>query len=139
MADIKVWYILTDKCFKPLISPSSVILPHNGRMLPMTPSFPCNETETRLGRAPIYAAFSAAKVLLKNIQKDAQEFIQSSSSAPISPFPYLESLRRFPTNDGQQEERMSFWIIKSFEDGVNRLLYIAVADTSSPKLILCLA
>ena len=67
------------------------MLPRSGRMLPITPSFLCNETETGLGRAPIYAAFSAAKVLLKNIQKDAEEFIQSSSSAPISPFPYLES------------------------------------------------
>ena len=30
MADIKVWYVLTDKRLKPLTSPSSVILPHNG-------------------------------------------------------------------------------------------------------------
>jgi hypothetical protein len=101
------------------------------RMLPITPSFPCNDSG--LGRAPVYAAFSAATVLLKNIQKDAEEFVQSSSSAPISPFPYVQSLRRFPTNDSQQAERMSFRIIKSFEAAVNRLLYVAVADTSSPE------
>jgi serine/threonine protein kinase len=101
------------------------------RMLPITPSFPCNDSG--LGRAPVYAAFSAATVLLKNIQKDAEEFVQSSSSAPISPFPYVQSLRRFPTNDSQQAERMSFRIIKNFEAAVNRLLYVAVADTSSPE------
>ena len=57
----------------------------------------------------------------------------------LYPHSHTSKVRRFPTNDSQQEERMSFRIIKSFEDGVNRLLYIAVADISSPKSILCLA
>jgi len=82
-------------------------------------------------------AFSTAKALLKSIQNDAKEFVQLSPSAHIPynwPFPYVQSLRRFPVNDSQQEEGLSFRIIEPFDGAVkNRFLYVAVAVTSGTE------
>jgi serine/threonine protein kinase len=107
-------------------------------MLPITPSFPCNDSV--LGRAPVYAAFSATKALLKSIENDAKEFDNLPPLARIPyncPFPYVHSLRRFLANDSRQEG-LSFRIIKAFDCAVNRFLYVADDDTSGsePETIL---
>jgi len=106
------------------------------RILPLTPSFPCNDCE--LERAPLYAAFSAAKDLLKSIQRDAEEFVKSSP--PAIPIPYrfsdIQSLCQFP-RDSWQEERIHFQITRRLGDDMkSHLLYIANTLDFEPKIIL---
>jgi hypothetical protein len=90
------------------------------RMLPLTPAFSCKDSAFE-SRAPLYAAFSAAKDLLKNIEKDAKEFVESSAqenqNAILHSFPNIQSLCRFPS-DGQQEQRINFRITESFGGGI---------------------
>jgi serine/threonine protein kinase len=104
------------------------------RMLPITPSFPCNDSV--LCRAPVYVAFSAAKVLLETIRKDAEEFINLSLPADIQfkhPFPYVQYLRQFHANDCQQKGQLGFQITETFDrDVTNRFLYVAKV-TSGPE------
>jgi hypothetical protein len=105
------------------------------RNLPLTPSFPCNDREFQ-DRVPLYAAFSAAKGLLTEIQTDAESFVKSPPLA-IPPtrrrFPNIQSLLRFPNN----KERIQFHIIESLGDHVpSRLVYVANTSNPNPKTIL---
>ena len=88
--------------------------------LPITPSFPCNDSV--LCRAPVYVAFSAAKVLLETIQKDAEEFINLLLPADIQfkhPFPYVQYLCQFHANDCQQKGQLGFQITETFDGALH--------------------
>ncbi len=99
--------------------------------LPLTPSYSCNSGY--LDRAPLYAVFRAAQILLTNIHEDAEKLVDSPLSPPEMPgcrrrFPYVESLSRVPSENG----RIQFQISKSLSDtAAARLLYLA--DTSGAE------
>jgi serine/threonine protein kinase len=111
------------------------------RILPLTVAFPCNDSALE-NRALLYAAFLAARDLLKNIEKDAEEFVKSSASEkPIQDsFPDVQSLRRFIPRDSQQEEeeaeQLYFQIIDCVDQrALGRFLYVA-NDTEKHTQIL---
>ena len=106
------------------------------RMLPLTPAFPCADSELE-SRAPLYAAFSAARDLLKSIEEDEEEFLKSSTPENHSPvlhqFPDIQSLSlcQLPS-DNQQEQRIDFRITASLEYGLQgRFLYLAETESQT--------
>ena len=92
-------------------------------------------------RAPLYAAFSAAKDLLKGIEKEVKQFVESSVPKNYNPIlhklPNIQSLCRFPS-DSQREEQVDFRITASLEDGAQgRFLYVSytAANTESKPIL----
>jgi serine/threonine protein kinase len=108
------------------------------RVLPLTPAFPCNDSELH-NRMPLYAAFRAARCLLARIEQDAASLVESPSPLPAIPgssrrFPNVCSLLRV---SGQAEERIHFHITERLVTGLkgNHLLYLASTTDPKPQVI----
>ena len=112
------------------------------RILPLTPSFPCNDSELH-NRVPLYAAFGAARRLLALIKEDAASIVRSLSPQLAIPrshrrHPNISSLLRVSSDNGQAEERVHFQITNTLTTGLKgkHLLYIASTTDPNPKQIL---
>ena len=108
------------------------------RSLPITHHFPCNDSGLQ-NRAPLYAAFMAARILLQDINHDAR-FYTISPPRPIPQrkrrFPNIEGLYRIPSSDKQEPERLKFQIEERLSnDEKGRFVYAAMTCGPDPKMI----
>ena len=109
------------------------------RVLPLSPAFPCNDSE--LNRRPLYIAFQAARHLLSCIKRDAATLVGLGSSLPAIPgsrrrLPNVSGLQQFPDNNkhsGAAGQRIHFEILDRFMTGLqgDHLLYLA--STTNPN------
>jgi hypothetical protein len=109
------------------------------RSLPLTPAFPCNDSELH-NRRPLYAAFGAACHLLTVIEQDSMKLVRSSS------LPILRSSRRFPdissvlriSGSEAQNEQINFQIVERLtpDSGGRRFLYRATTPGPNSQDIL---
>jgi len=109
------------------------------RVLPLTPAFPCNDSELH-NRMPLYVAFAAARRLLAHIERDAASLVESPSPPipePSRRHPNIRSLLRASSNM-QEEERVNFRITERLMTGLEgkHLLYLAWTTDLNPQLIL---
>jgi len=114
------------------------------RVLPLTPAFPCNDSELH-NRMPLYTAFGAARQLLARIEQDALNLVTSLSS-PSPPLVIPGIHRRLPNISnllqvsGDNGQRLDFQITERLITGLrgNHLLYLASTTdhTGSPQTIL---
>jgi serine/threonine protein kinase len=113
------------------------------RVLPLTPAFPCNDSELH-NRMPLYAAFGAARRLLARIEQDAAGLVTSPSLLPEihgsrRRHPNICSLLRVSAgNNTQAEERINFQITERLMTGLEgkRFLYLASTTDPNPQVIL---
>jgi len=111
------------------------------RVLPLTPAFPCNDSEL-YNRMSLYAAFGAARRLLVRIERDAESLVGLPSPSPAIPgsqrrYPNVGSLLRVSGNNGQAGERVHFQITERLRTGLGgkRLLFLASTIGPDPKVI----
>jgi len=119
-----------------------VMIDKQVRILPLTPIFPCNDSELH-NRVPLYAAFGATRHLLTRIKEDAAGFVESPSPLPEIPgssrqYPNICSLQRVSSNNGPAEEQLQFQITERLMTGLegNHLLYLASTTDPNPQIIL---
>ena len=118
------------------------------RALPLTPAFPCNDSEL-YDRMPLYAAFGAARRLLACIERDAASFVGPPPPSPPPEIPgscrrhpNVTSLLQVSSNNtqaaSQAGERVYFRITEKLVTGLKGklLLYLASTTDPDPQVIL---
>lgn len=113
------------------------------RVLPLTPAFPCNDSELH-NRMTVYAAFGAARHLLTVIEQDAASLVMSPPPPPIlgscRRYPNVSSLLRVSSNNSRAGDRLklNFQITDRLMTGLegNRLMYLASTPNPDPQVIL---
>ena len=110
------------------------------RILPLTPAFPCNDSELH-NRMRLYVAFGATRRLLARIEQDAAGLVNLPSPTPEIPgpsrrYPNVSSLQRVSSNN--TGERLEFQITERLMTGLqgNHLLYLASTTDPNPQEIL---
>lgn len=124
-----------------------VMIDKQVRALPLTPAFPCNDSEL-YNRMPLYSAFGAACRLLACIERDAASFVGSLLPSPpeipgsYRRHPNVTCLLRVSSSNtqaaSQAGERVYFQITEKLATGLKgkHLLYLAKTPDPDPQVIL---